>query len=112
MKLHFDGWLMLPPMVCSKLGLGTGDELQVEILDGNILLRRHADRAEAKPDETVTKRSADDAQLACPVEAPAAAPPPPKRSGRKAPAIPPAPPPLDPPKTRAVGGRRKGAPTA
>ena len=38
-RLNYDGWLSLPTAVRQKLGLTTGDQLELELSDGNIVLR-------------------------------------------------------------------------
>jgi antitoxin component of MazEF toxin-antitoxin module len=45
-RIHYDGWLALPPTVCRRLGLKTGDQLEVEPSGDGVLLR-HAKRAAA-----------------------------------------------------------------
>jgi AbrB family looped-hinge helix DNA binding protein len=93
--LYYNGWLALPASVRQKLGLATGDRLEIELTDGAIVLRPA--RQAVAPEAT--------AAVAEPAAPPAAAAPAPvvKRSPgrpRKAPvtALPPR------PKTR---GRRK-----
>ena len=39
LKLHYDGWLALPPAFRRALGSGTGDLLEAELVDGAIVLR-------------------------------------------------------------------------
>jgi bifunctional DNA-binding transcriptional regulator/antitoxin component of YhaV-PrlF toxin-antitoxin module len=39
LKLHYDGWLALPAALRRKLGLGKGVALEVELVDGTIVLR-------------------------------------------------------------------------
>jgi AbrB family looped-hinge helix DNA binding protein len=39
-KLYYDGWLALPAGLREKLGLTTGDRLDVELVDGAVVLRR------------------------------------------------------------------------
>src|SRR4051812_31631774 len=39
LKLHYDGWLALPAALRRKLGLGNGAALEVELVDGTIVLR-------------------------------------------------------------------------
>ena len=38
-RLNYDGWLALPAATRHKLGVDTGDELEVEVVDGRIVLR-------------------------------------------------------------------------
>src|SRR4051794_26178011 len=40
LKLYYDGWLALPAGLRQKLGLDTGDRLEVELIDGALMLRR------------------------------------------------------------------------
>src|SRR3954447_1472782 len=44
-QVHYDGWLALPEAVRRKLGVATGDRLEVEGADGAVVLRpsRQAD---------------------------------------------------------------------
>jgi bifunctional DNA-binding transcriptional regulator/antitoxin component of YhaV-PrlF toxin-antitoxin module len=39
LKLHYEGWLALPPAFRQKLGLSTGAALEAELVDGTIVLR-------------------------------------------------------------------------
>src|SRR3712207_1794272 len=39
LKLHYDGWLSLPSGLRQKLGLGSGDRLEADLVDGTIVLR-------------------------------------------------------------------------
>ena len=50
-KLHYDGWLSLPSGLRQKLGVGGGDRLEADLVDGTIVLRpatkgRHPARRE------------------------------------------------------------------
>jgi hypothetical protein len=46
LRLHYDGWLALPPATLQKLGITTGDVLEVALADDStILLRSVAKRA-------------------------------------------------------------------
>src|SRR3954453_13955957 len=38
-RINYDGWLSLPTAVRQKLGLTTGDQLELELADGSIILR-------------------------------------------------------------------------
>jgi AbrB family looped-hinge helix DNA binding protein len=38
-RLNYDGWLALPAAVRRALGVDTGDQLEVEVVDGRIVLR-------------------------------------------------------------------------
>src|SRR5690348_2295092 len=49
-SVNCDGWLALPATVRKRLGLSTGDQLELELIDGNIVLRpARADAAGAAP---------------------------------------------------------------
>ena len=39
LKLHYDGWLLLPAALRRQLGLNSGDRLDVQLVDGTIVLR-------------------------------------------------------------------------
>src|SRR4051794_4480327 len=39
LKLHYDGWLALPAALRRRLGLDKGTALEVELVDGTIVLR-------------------------------------------------------------------------
>ena len=78
-RLKYDGWLMLPVAARQKLGLSTGDELEIEISGGTIVLRparttAGADRSPAEP-----AAPAVEPQLAAAEPAPTAVSPPVKR---------------------------------
>ena len=53
LKLHYDGWLLLPAALRRQLGLNSGDRLDVQLVDGTIVLRP----------ATKAKRSVDHADL-------------------------------------------------
>ena len=38
-RLNYDGWLTLPAAIRRALGMDTGDQLDVEVVDGRIVLR-------------------------------------------------------------------------
>jgi antitoxin component of MazEF toxin-antitoxin module len=44
-KLHYDGWICLPPSLCQVLDLSSGDRLLAELVDGALALRPVAKRA-------------------------------------------------------------------
>ena len=46
-RIHYDGWLALPPMARRQLGLNTGDQLEVVATEEGILLRRSKPAAAA-----------------------------------------------------------------
>src|SRR4051794_17376631 len=105
-QVHHDGWLALPEAVRRKLGVGTGDRLEVEVADGAVVLRPArrtgaAGRAAPEPAATAAEQ---------PVEAapePSQAPPPTVKRGagrpRKASAD------VAPTSSPKARGRRKGA---
>src|SRR5215212_3772853 len=108
-QLHYDGWLALPAVVRERLGVATGDRLEVELAGDTAVLRRTrrvgtAERAAPEAAAAGEQRPEDE-----PAEpAPAAAPGVPVKRGPGGPrkvstgaALPPG------PKTR---GRRKGLP--
>ena len=37
LKLHYDGWLMLPVGLRQALGLNSGDRLETELVDGTLI---------------------------------------------------------------------------
>src|SRR4051812_5510980 len=106
--INYDGWLSLPTAVRQKLGLATGDQLELEVSDGGIILRpvRSGTTAdEAAPEPVAT---AEPSVSATPPAAAAAAPIVKRGPGRprKTPL------PVVPPTLKARGGRRKAATTA
>ena len=38
-RMNYNGWLALPAALRQKLGLSTGDQLDLEVVDGTIVLR-------------------------------------------------------------------------
>ena len=52
-RLNYDGWLALPAAARRALGVDTGDQLEVEVVDGRIVLRplKSAAAAESFADE-------------------------------------------------------------
>jgi AbrB family looped-hinge helix DNA binding protein len=38
-RLNYDGWLVLPAVARRALGVDTGDQLDVEVVDSRIVLR-------------------------------------------------------------------------
>src|SRR3954447_19511789 len=101
--LNFDGWLALPTAVRQKLGLSTGDQLELELADGGIVLRpvRSGTTADAAAPAPVAM--AERSVSATPPAAAAAAPLVKRGPGRprktELPVI--------PPTLKARGGRRK-----
>ena len=54
LKLHYDGWLVLPAGLRRMLDLKSGDRLVAELVDGAIVLRpAHGQRAPAVPAQAV-----------------------------------------------------------
>ena len=107
-RLNYEGWLSLPAAVRQKLGLTTGDQLELELADGSIILRpvrsgTTADEAAPAP-VAVTEPSVS----ATPPAAAAAAPMVKRGPGRprKTPL------PVIPPTLKARGGKRKAAAAA
>ena len=39
LKLHYEGWVSLPAALRQQLGLNSGDRLEVDLVDGTIMLR-------------------------------------------------------------------------
>ena len=61
MKVYFDGWMALPAAVRNKLGLGTGDFLDIKLVDGTVVLT---------PAHKATTTAPTDLPLAIPDSAP------------------------------------------
>jgi AbrB family looped-hinge helix DNA binding protein len=77
LKIHYDGWLALPAAVRRKLGLATGDELEVEVVAEGLLLRtakRDTRPVESEPEEE--EQPAPAAVAPAPAPAPGPAPEP------------------------------------
>ena len=91
-RLNYDGWLALPATVRQRLGLVTGDRLDLELVDGVITLRPR--RADTLPERPAAEPVATGAP-----ELPAAT----ARPGKS-------PLPVIPPALKARGGKRKEAP--
>ncbi len=51
-QMHYDGWLTLPPAARQKLGLGTGDRLELELVGDTVVLRRARRSSAVKPATT------------------------------------------------------------
>jgi AbrB family looped-hinge helix DNA binding protein len=98
-RVNYDGWLSLPTAVRQKLGLTTGDQLELEVSGGNIVLRPV--RSGTTADEAAPEPSVP----ATPPAAAAAAPVVKRGPGRprKTPL------PVVPPTLKARGGKRKAA---
>jgi len=105
-RINYDGWLSLPTVVRQKLGLSTGDQLELELTAGSIVLRPvRSGAAEAIPAPVAT---AEPSVPATPPAAAAAAP-----MVKRGPVRPRKTPlPVVPPMLKARGGKRKAAVTA
>ena len=54
LKVHYDGWIALPPGLRQHLKLNSGDRLDAQWVDGAIVLRpASAKRAPAEPDQAI-----------------------------------------------------------
>jgi AbrB family looped-hinge helix DNA binding protein len=99
-RLNYDGWLALPATVRQRLGLTTGDRLDLELVDGAITLRPR--RADALPERSTAEPVATGAP-----ELPAGTAPVRKgataRPGKS-------PLPVIPPALKARGGKRRDVP--
>ena len=51
LKLHYEGWLSLPAALRHRLGLSTGDRLEVELIEGTLVLRPAAKAKHPTPGE-------------------------------------------------------------
>ena len=49
LKLHYDGWLVLPTGLRQKLGLKSGDRIDAELVDGSLVLRPAANTRSPAP---------------------------------------------------------------
>src|SRR3954462_12467664 len=107
-RINHDGWLSLPTAVRQKLGLTTGDQLELELSEGSIVLRpvRSGTTAdEAAPEPVAT---AEPSVPSTPPAAAAAAPMVKRGPGRpRKTSLP-----VMPPTLKARGGRRKVTATA
>jgi AbrB family looped-hinge helix DNA binding protein len=97
-RLNYDGWLALPAAARRALGVDTGDELEVEVVEGRIVLRP------LKP-PTAAENPADGKLPPAVAEPELAAAPPP--AGKKGPGRPRKAPPAASPPTLKTRGRRK-----
>ena len=99
-RLNYDGWLALPATVRQRLGLITGDRLDLELVDGVITLRpRRGDALPERPAAEPVAAGAPELPAAtAPVRGGAAA-----RPGKS-------PLPVIPPALKARGGKRKEVP--
>ena len=54
LKVHYDGWIALPPGLRQHLKLNSGDRLDAQLVDGAIVLRpANAKRAPAEPEQAI-----------------------------------------------------------
>ena len=51
LKLHYEGWVSLPTALRQQLGLNSGDRLEVDLVDGTIVLRPAATTKRSPPRE-------------------------------------------------------------
>ena len=51
LKLHYEGWVSLPAVLRQQLGLNSGDRLDVDLVDGTIVLRPAATTKRPAPRE-------------------------------------------------------------
>jgi AbrB family looped-hinge helix DNA binding protein len=63
LKVHYEGWVSLPSALRQKLGLGSGDRLEADLVDGAIVLRpaakgRHPARREEGEEEAADPAAA------------------------------------------------------
>ena len=52
LKLHYEGWVSLPAVLRQQLGLNSGDRLDVDLVDGTIVLRPAATTNARRPVRT------------------------------------------------------------
>jgi bifunctional DNA-binding transcriptional regulator/antitoxin component of YhaV-PrlF toxin-antitoxin module len=62
-RIHYDGWLALPPTVCRRLGLRTGDQLEVEPREDGVFLRHGKRVAETMPRDEPPAIAASERQV-------------------------------------------------
>src|SRR4051794_6973035 len=85
LKLYYDGWLALPAGLRQELGLDTGDRLEIEVIDGALMLRRaHGIKGAMRPKQETAEVSAAGSDLASVRRKPGR----PRKSELAAPAIP------------------------
>jgi bifunctional DNA-binding transcriptional regulator/antitoxin component of YhaV-PrlF toxin-antitoxin module len=104
-RLNYDGWLALPAAVRQKLGVTTGDLLELELSGETVTLRPW------RPGGVVDRQAAE--LPVATVEPTAPAPPPAAPIVKRGPGRPrKAALPVVPPTLKARGGKRKAAPEA
>src|SRR5689334_409344 len=104
-RLNYDGWLALPAVVRQRLGLATGDQLELELAGDTVTLRPR--RSGGVIDRQAAELPATTAEPTAPAPPPAAAASPIVKRGPGRPrksALP-----VVPPTLKARGGRRKAA---
>ena len=99
-RLNYDGWLALPAAARRALGVDTGDQLEIEVVDDRIVLRPLKSAAAAGSPADELPPAAAEPELA-------AAPPP---AGKRGPGRPRKAPPAASPPTLKTRGRRKAVP--
>ena len=71
-QVHYDGWVILPAVVRQKLGLSTGDRLEVEVSGETLVLRRVVRVSASEPEPMPEPQPVEAAMEApAPVAAPA-----------------------------------------
>jgi antitoxin component of MazEF toxin-antitoxin module len=66
LKLYYGGWLALPATLCRTLGVGTGDRLEAELVDGTLRLRPVARNKRAPENEPEAAAPAAEAAMPAP----------------------------------------------
>jgi AbrB family looped-hinge helix DNA binding protein len=108
-RLNYDGWLALPAAARRALGVDTGDQLEVEVIDGRIVLRplKSSATVGSPADEELTPATVE------PEPAPVVAPAPSAKRGpgrlRKPAASSSVASAVLPPRLKARGAKRKAA---
>ena len=111
-RLNYDGWLVLPAAARRALGVDTGDQLDVKVVDGRMVLRPLKPSAAAgSPADEELPPAAAEPEAATAAAAPSAVKQGPGRP-RKAIAAPSAAGTVLPPRLKARGAKRKAASTA
>jgi AbrB family looped-hinge helix DNA binding protein len=104
-RVNHDGWLALPAAIRKRLGLSTGDELELELSDGDIVLRPVRSRSVAGEAAPAPATMAEPSVPSTPSAAAATAPMVKRGPGRPRET----PLPAVPPTLKVRGGRRKAA---
>ncbi|MCB1835016.1 MAG: AbrB/MazE/SpoVT family DNA-binding domain-containing protein, partial [Geminicoccaceae bacterium] len=66
LKVHYDGWICLPATIRRRLGISSGDELDIDYAEGGLVIRSEISMSIASPAPVKGKKRA-------PVKKPAAA---------------------------------------